>query len=79
MLQINDDPVLTAPTSRRGWELIFEKDNHLQSTKYRTNQEPICTVEGSKRVEDGQPGRAFWRRCLVNMIWAGFCWREWER
>lgn len=46
--------------SRRGWQLIFESDE--QRLEYRTNPEPKDAVEDSKKVEDGQPGRAFWRR-----------------
>lgn len=50
------------PFDRRGWQLVFEKDEHLQSTECRTNQKPTHAEEDSKRVEVSQPGRAFWRR-----------------
>ena len=52
----------SSPSGKRGWQLIFEKDERLQRLKYRTNQEPIHAMEDSERVEDGQSGRAFWRR-----------------
>lgn len=50
------------PLNRRGWQLVFKKDEHLQSTEYRTNQKPIHAKEDSKRVEVSQPGRAFCRK-----------------
>lgn len=65
-----------SPSSRGGRQLIFKKDEHLQSIEYRTKN--LYTL-WKESVEDSQPGRAFWRRSSVDMVRAGFCWREWER
>lgn len=56
------------------------KRTHIYSAqRAEKNQEPIHATEDSKSVNKGQSTREGFPEEEVTRVWAGFCWREWER
>lgn len=59
--------------------LSLKRMSIYSAQRAEKNPEPIHATEDSKSVNKGQSTREGFLEEEVAKVWAGFCWREWER